>query len=119
MKNIIHKLACAVAFVAILLYTNGCGNSSLNWSPASVPDTEYCAAACEHIGSDDAGLSCEEGKPIEMQQGGCDAGVNDTTCVSCVKFCYDTQQQGVWLNPKCVVNIKSCDQIDNCQEAKR
>jgi len=29
-------------------------------------------------------------------------------------FCLETQQNGIFLNPKCLTEINSCEQIDSC-----
>lgn len=34
------------------------------------------------------------------------------------QFCQEKQAEGVWLNPKCVEAITSCDQIDVCTNSK-
>ena len=117
MYRLTSKILASVVAVTVFLYANSCNNEP-SWDPRPVSDSEYCAAACEHIGSGDSGLNCEEGKPIEMKPDAC-ASVDDVDCVSCEKFCRDTQAEGVWLNPRCVVDIVSCDTIDSCQEVKR
>ena len=116
-----HQISRALALAVgtfIMSYTSSCASEPV-WNPAPVPDTEYCAAACEHIGPADGGLNCAEGQPIEMKPDACSGVIDDVNCVSCKKFCTDTQQNGAWLNPKCVVNIVVCSDIDKCQEVKR
>lgn len=79
------------------------------------PDIHMCKVACDHIGPE--GLNCPDGQPIDMlfpDKNGCEDGVNETTCVSCEKFCKDTMNQRVWLEPTCVSQIVSCDQIESC-----
>jgi hypothetical protein len=39
--------------------------------------------------------------------------------VSCVDFCIDVENHGIWLDPACVANIKTCEQISNCPESVR
>jgi len=80
----------------LLALVISCGPKPL---PNVPPDTDQCAAACEHLRE----LGCEEGKPLE-----------DGT--SCEKFCEDTQNSGHWLNPTCVKDIMSCSEIDACGE---
>jgi len=79
------------------------------------PDIQTCEEACNHIGPD--GLNCEEGQPIDMlwpDAHGCVNGIDEVKCVSCKKFCEDTMNQRVWLEPSCVLTINSCDQIESC-----
>jgi hypothetical protein len=37
---------------------------------------------------------------------------------SYTQFCQDKQLQGVFLNPKCVSSVTSCEQIDACTNSK-
>lgn len=122
MNTQISKIISSGVVVAILLYTTSCANDSQfnpTWDPAPVPDTTYCGAACDHIGQNDGGLNCQEGQPIELAPDACVPDAETTDCITCKRFCEDTQTQGVWLNPKCVASIESCSQIDTCQEVKR
>lgn len=121
----IFRFFGVAAAIAILSYTTSCNGGGCtggpDWDPDPVPDTEYCWIACEHIGPSDGGLNCPEGLPLEMKPDACagaDAGATGD-CISCQKFCEDTQNNGVWLNPRCVVNIQECSQIDSCQEVKK
>jgi hypothetical protein len=119
MNHQISRVAACLVAAFILSYTSSCTGGEPSWNPAPVTDTEYCGAACEHIGAVDGGLNCEEGKPLEMKPDACSGPVDDINCVSCKKFCEDTQAQGIWLNPRCVVNLTVCSDIDKCQEVKR
>lgn len=113
------KFVVSLAAFAIVVSFSGtaCRQNEPEWDPAPVSDTEYCDAACQHIGPE--GLRCEEGEPIAMTQAGCDSGVDEVNCVSCAKFCEDTQSNGVWLAPRCVMNVRSCEEIDSCAETKK
>lgn len=37
---------------------------------------------------------------------------------SYTQFCQEKQNQGIFLNPKCVSGVTSCDQIDPCTNSK-
>jgi hypothetical protein len=74
----------------------GCGGSP---PPVAIePDgTEFCAEACARLND----LGCAEGQPL-----------SDGT--SCEVFCIQTQEKGHPLNPSCVAEISSCDEISLC-----
>lgn len=83
-----------------------------------IEDSDSCAAACENLSQ----LGCDEAKPvaagvqcvssIDCRPG--DTCINRVCHASCENFCKDTQSWGVWLHPRCVVDIKTCDQVDSC-----
>jgi hypothetical protein len=74
------------------------------------PDTDLCAAMCQHIGPADAGgLGCAEGEPLYDSTKPGDAGVPNE---SCTEFCQHQQANGVFVNPRCVMQVTSCDQIE-------
>jgi nitrous oxide reductase accessory protein NosL len=78
-------------------------------SPINVPDTDQCAAMCQHIGPKaEGGLGCEEGEPVFDS----DKGRN----VSCQEFCEATQTNGAFLNPRCVKKVGSCDEIESARK---
>lgn len=86
----------ALAFLA-LSQIMGCASCEPKPTPHPPTDTDQCPAACEHLRE----LGCPEGDPLE----------DGTTCE---KFCIDTQEAGHGLNPTCVKDITSCEEIDNC-----
>lgn len=74
--------------------------------PANCPEPEdpakyepTCKDACDNL----AKLGCPEAEPTKKGQ-------------TCVEVCKDTEAAGanVTLNPGCVANMKSCDEIDSC-----
>lgn len=65
--------------------------------PIEPEHTELCPAACENLRR----LGCPEGSPLE----------DGTTCEA---FCKETQEQGHPLNPKCVSEINSCSELNEC-----
>lgn len=78
--------------------------------PAVITDTEHCGPACTHLME----LGCPEGFPISVATG--DGG---TRQASCVEYCKNTQDQGIWLNPSCVETITTCSQIEDCAIIKK
>ena len=93
MKETIAIFLTSIALTGLLL---ACGPRPIPHIP---PDTAQCSAACENLRA----IGCEEGEPL-----------SDGT--SCEKFCVDTQNSGHWLNPTCVKDITSCDDIEACGE---
>ena len=117
------KKLSAVTMVLIAVNIFGCPKTftGVTPQPPEVTDQAKCKEACDHIGP--KGLNCEEGMPIDMKKL-CKVDVDcDTnqTCnvaghceVSCERFCIDTENQGVWLDPVCVAGVKTCSEIDKC-----
>ena len=64
-------------------------------------DTDNCPAACQNLRA----LGCSEGQPLP-----------DGT--SCERFCVETQINGMPLNPTCIMQITSCDEVDVCTQAR-
>jgi nitrous oxide reductase accessory protein NosL len=77
-------------------------------APINVPDTDVCAAMCEHLGP--KGLNCEEGQPVYNSDLPGPTGVPNQSCES---FCRETQINGLFLNPKCLKSVPSCDLIED------
>ncbi len=74
------------------------------------PDSNLCPQMCQHIGPADAGgLGCVEGNPFYDSAKGGEAGVPNETCT---EFCIHQQANGVFINPRCVIQVTSCDQIE-------
>ena len=121
----IKKLS-AVTMVVIITNILGCPQGPLKVTPQppEVTDQAMCKEACDHIGP--KGLNCDEGRPIDMKMS-CksdnDCNTNQSCnssgrCeVSCERFCIDTENNGVWLDPVCVAHVKSCSEIDGCPAA--
>jgi hypothetical protein len=84
-------------------------------TPVPAPDSASCDDMCKHIGpKDQGGLGCEEGSPVYDSDV---PGPKDVPNESCGDFCRKQQAQGVHLNPKCVVKVTSCDQIDTAMRS--
>lgn len=67
--------------------------------PIAPTDTEMCPDACQNLRA----LGCEEGEPL----------LDGTTCEA---FCEYMQDEGHWLNPKCISSIERCSEIESCGE---
>ena len=115
------KKLSAVSIVAIIGIFLGCPRTTeITPTPPEINDQAMCKVACDHIGPE--GLRCDEGLPIDMGK----ACLADTQCdthqlcsagrciVTCERFCIDTENNGVWLDPTCVSTVKSCSEIDSC-----
>ncbi len=69
-----------------------------------------CDAMCKHIGpKSQGGLGCEEGNPVYDSDRPGPAGVPNKTCTD---FCVEQQNNGVFINPRCVMKVKSCDEVE-------
>jgi hypothetical protein len=65
---------------------------------------------CSHIGPN--GLKCEEGEPVYDSDIPGERGIPNQ---SCEDFCKQQQALGVFINPKCVMKVKSCDEIESAR----
>jgi hypothetical protein len=82
-------------------------------NPTPKPDSDICVQMCQHIGpKDKGGLGCEEGMPVYDSD---KPGPKDVPNESCEEFCKITQNNGVSMNPRCVVLIENCDQIEDAR----
>jgi len=60
-------------------------------------DSEWCDLAENHLTE----LNCIEAQPTKK-------GVHFGA------FCRELQQNGIFINPKCLAEIKSCSEVDVC-----
>lgn len=85
-----------------------------NPTPNPAPVVSDCEAMCQHIGpTKDGGLGCEEGNPIYDSDLPGTPGVPNESCTT---FCEKQQENGVDLNPRCVVSVKSCGEIETARQ---
>lgn len=104
-----------ILFSSLLL---GCQEKPVTPMPPVVTDQAACPAACSNLRK----LGCEEAQPIQTKvscnldsECGHAAVCSGGTCLaSCERFCIDTENNGVWLDPVCVSSINSCSYVDNC-----
>ncbi len=78
--------------------------------PKPAPDSQLCGEMCKHIGPKaGGGLGCEEGMPVYDSD---IAGPPDVPNETCEEFCVRQQANGAVMNPKCLIQITACDQIE-------
>lgn len=93
--------------------------------PVAIVDQGDCGRACDNL----AQLGCSAGKPIDMgttcnvaadclgpdgTHEAMQACVNGRCTVSCVDFCHAEEDGGVWLDPTCVAQVTTCEQVSFC-----
>ena len=109
----------AFSIILIVSVFLGCPHpTEITPMPPTVTDQDQCTPACVHLRE----LNCDEGKPIDMKKScytdhDCDSHQDclfGRCTVPCEDFCRATENEGVFLDPTCVVKITSCDQIDSC-----
>jgi hypothetical protein len=79
--------------------------------PSPAPDSTYCAQMCAHIGP--SGLGCLEGNPVYDSSLPGPRGVPNE---SCADFCTKQEANGVFINPKCVMKVTSCADIEDARQ---
>lgn len=83
-------------------------------TPTPTPDSELCGQMCQHIGPKaQGGLGCPEGDPVYDSDLPGPRGVPNK---SCELFCKDQQTNGVFINPRCVMQVTACDQIETARQ---
>lgn len=83
-------------------------------SPKPVPDTELIPEMCRHIGPvSEGGLGCDEGNPTYNSDLPGPPGVPNQ---SCVDFYTELQDRGYFVNPRCILLVTSCDQIEPARQ---
>ena len=104
-----YKLLFSLAALALL----GCPPSTnpRNPNPIPTPDSDLCGAMCEHIGP--SGLKCPEGESVYDSDL---PGPRDVPNKTCESFCEDQQAGGVFINPRCVMKVTGCDQIEAARQ---
>jgi hypothetical protein len=87
-------------------------NSTVPPRPTPVPvDTDMCSAAEQHLQQ-----MCNSDQTANAY---CCAVVAPTKKgKTFTQFCEAKQNEGVFLNPKCVSEVKSCGDIDSCTGSK-
>lgn len=82
-----------------------CGSSPIIVRP---PPEEDCEAACLHLEA----LECVEADPTP----GPDGALGTADDGTCVAICENAKAELQGLNSKCVANVKSCAEVDRCQQ---
>lgn len=109
MRRLLHLLP-------LLTFLTACPGPSPGPSPNPIPtpDSALCGDMCKHIGpKDQGGLGCEEGTPVYDSDLPGPKGVPNK---SCTDFCTGQQANGVFVNPRCVMQVKSCDEIESARQ---
>ncbi len=101
----------AIPFVFAVLVLACCHPVSPVPTPTPAPDSTYCAQMCDHIGP--KGLNCPEGQSVYDSDLPGAAGVPNE---SCADFCTKQQANGVFINPKCVMQVTSCSDIEAARQ---
>lgn len=90
--------------VALGLALLGCfGPEEPEYTPP--PDTHLCGEMCSHL----AKLGCEESQAVYDIDA---PGPPDVPNVTCKTFCEKRQKRGVFVNPRCVLEVTSCEGIE-------
>lgn len=95
-----RSTAIAVLLVAGALGGVSCSTSDVKpggGDPAVVERS--CQAYCQHLRT----LGCKEGEPL-------------ASGTSCETFCIDTQKAGHDLRMACVLKIRSCGEVQSCNQ---
>jgi hypothetical protein len=94
-----------------LLLLAGCQQPGSSPNPLPVPDTDACDAMCQHLGP--SGLNCPEGQPFYDSAKPGPKGVPNSTCL---EFCRYEQDNGIFVNPKCVARAPTCKDIETWRQ---
>lgn len=110
-KSLAGALVLILILIGMLLWgasQSGCSsvqdivNNKPDPKPQEPDDTHDCSAACQRLQE----LGCPEGDTLDG--------------VTCVEFCVETQQQGHALNPSCLKNINTCEEVETvCAPTRR
>lgn len=102
-----------ISFLFLIVLVPACPNpDNLNPpqppKPTPVPTgSEYCKLADMHL-YDMCQADSNKNKYC------CEVGAKTKKGKTYTEFCIEKQNQGVFLNPKCLSTITSCNQIDAC-----
>ena len=78
-------------------------------NPLPVPDSDLCGQMCDHL----IQLGCDEGRPFYDSDLPGQRGIPNEDCET---FCQKQQANGIYLNPKCVIQAKSCLEIEEVRQ---
>lgn len=95
--------------VLLGLFLVGCPSGPDYPETPTPPDTNLCGKMCDHLSK----LGCDEAKAvydIDMP------GPPDVPNVTCQAFCERLQKRGTFQNPRCVLEVKSCDGIERARQ---
>jgi len=92
-------------FLFLLIFLGGCPSVPPVPPPNPPVDTDWCGKMCGHL----KGLGCEEGEPLYNND---IAGPVDVPNQSCEENCVELQDKGFFVNPRCVAQVASCEDIE-------
>lgn len=99
-----------LALLALILLALGCPPKDPVVPPPNPPvDTDLCGEMCEHLKT----LGCEEGEDVYNND---IPGPVDEPNQSCEDWCAEMQDKGVFINPRCVSKVESCDEIETARQ---
>lgn len=109
-RNTMKKL---LAILILMLMPALVGASCTGRDPAKPyireePGKEACPTFCEH--ALDLGVTKQD-KECFQYLGDMDAGA-EAAVAECTKWCTETQENSVQLNPPCMAKVSTCSQID-------
>lgn len=94
----------------LAVFVLGCGVPPIP-TPTPAADSAFCGDMCVHIGP--GGLNCPEGQPVYDSALPGPAGQPNE---SCTQFCQVQEQNGVFINPKCVMLVTICSGIEAARQ---
>lgn len=72
-------------------------------------DTDLCTDMCDHLKK----LGCEEGEDVYNNDL---PGPEGEPNQSCSDNCKELQDKGFFVNPRCVLTVKSCEEIEPARQ---
>lgn len=97
--------------ITIFLSLCSCPQQAVSPNPLPAPDTDACGLMCTHIGP--TGLNCQEGQDVYDSDKAGPKGVPNTSCTA---FCQYEQDNGIFVNPRCVAQVSSCKDIEKWRQ---
>jgi hypothetical protein len=106
-------LAKLFSTITLALFLTGCpsnpGTPDPIVPPNPPPDTDWCATMCLHLSR----MGCEEGGPVYNNDL---PGLEGIPNQSCADNCVELQDRGFFVNPKCVVDAPSCEEVEDYRQ---
>lgn len=88
----------------------GCPPTQPPVPPPNPPvDTDKCGEMCDHLKK----LGCEEGEDLYNNDL---PGPNGEPNQSCADNCKELQDKGFFVNPRCVAQVKTCEEIEPARQ---
>lgn len=102
-----------IIFCAVLFCLNtGCPQPPVGPHPTPVvTDTNMCVPAEEHL------QELCKADPVKNSYC-CKVAAPTKKGKTFTQFCIEKQNQGVFLNPRCLASVTSCDKINACTQSE-